>query len=134
MQGKILRTGLWWPIVSKYAEYFQNCDVCQRVGNPSMRYEMPLIPQVTLKVFDKWVLDFVGPINPLAKRSGERYIITMTEYLTRWIEAIVVKDYITETAMHFLFEKVVTIFGCPRVMMSYHGNHFINSTIQAMTE
>jgi hypothetical protein len=46
-------------------------------------HKMPLRPQVTLQVFKKWAIYFVGPINPLAKRSGARYSITMTEYLTR---------------------------------------------------
>jgi hypothetical protein len=51
---KILCVGLWWPKLQKDAkEYCQNCDVCQRVGKPSRRDEIPLRPQVTLKVFDK---------------------------------------------------------------------------------
>ena len=41
--------GLWWPIVHKDAkEYCQKCDVCQRVGKPKRRDEMPLRPQVAL--------------------------------------------------------------------------------------
>jgi hypothetical protein len=35
---------------------------------------MPLIPQVGLQDFDKWVVDFIGPINPVEKRPGARLV------------------------------------------------------------
>jgi hypothetical protein len=57
-----------------------------------MRDEIPLRSQLTLQVIDKCELDFVGTINPPTRRSGARYIITMTKYLTRWDEATPVKD------------------------------------------
>jgi transposase InsO family protein len=95
---------------------------------------MSLQPHVTLQVFDKWEIEFVGLINPLEKRTGARYIITATEYLIRWAEATPVKDYSAETTTHFLFEQVITRFGCPRILMSDQGTHFNNSTIKAMNE
>jgi hypothetical protein len=79
---------------------------------------MPLRPQVTLHVFEKWEIDFVGPINPPTRRKGDRYIITMTEYLTMWEQAPITKYCSIEKTTHFLFEQVITRFGCPRILMS----------------
>ena len=80
---KILQEGLWCPTMHvNPQDYCWICDVCQRMGKPSKRDEIPLVPQLTLKDFDKWVVDFVGPISPAEKRTGARYIITMADYLT----------------------------------------------------
>jgi hypothetical protein len=89
---------------------------------------------VTLQEFDKWTIDFVGLVNPPTKIIVARYIITTMEYLTRLVEATPVKYYSAETVAHFLFEQVITSFGCPRVLMSDQGTYFINRTIRAMLE
>jgi hypothetical protein len=51
------------------------------------------------------------------------------EYLTKWVEAKVVKDSNAKNAAHFLFEQVTTRFGCPRILTSDQGTHFLNNTI-----
>jgi len=56
------------------------------------------------------------------------------EYLTRWIEAQLVKDCTGATAAKFLFEHVPTRFGCPKILMSDRGTHFLNETINALME
>lgn len=85
---KILCTCLWWLTLHKaYKAYCRACDACQGTGRPSRMDELPLNLQVSLQHFDKWAIYFLGPIQPLGKKMGPRYIITGTKYLTRWVEA-----------------------------------------------
>ena len=48
---------------------------------------MPLQLQMAIQAFFKWDIDFVGPINLPEKKTGAHYIITATDYVTRWVEA-----------------------------------------------
>jgi transposase InsO family protein len=95
---------------------------------------MPLAPQLTLQAFEKWSIDFIGPINPPRKHIGARYIITATEYLTRWAEARVVKDCSATTTACFIFDNIITSFGCQKILMSDQGTHFINKTVESLIE
>ena len=132
---KILQVGLWRPTVQKYSKaYVKKCDVYQRIGCLSHRDELPLQPIRALQPFEKWVVDFVGPISPVARHLQARYIITATDYLTRWAEATPVKDSMTDTTTRFIFENIISKFGCPKSLTSDQGTHFINTTIKSLLD
>jgi hypothetical protein len=95
---------------------------------------MSLSLHLTLLVFEKWAIDFVGPINLPGKRIGSRYIITAIKYLTIWAEARAVKDCSENTTVWFIFEDIITSFGCQNILMSDQGTYFINNTIEAPTQ
>eukprot|EP00253_Pinus_taeda_P014956 PITA_14956 len=94
---------------------------------------MPFNLQMMLQPFEKWVIDFVGPIQPQGK-TGARYIITAMEYLNHWVEAQPVKDCTGMTATKFLFKHVLTSFNCPKILISDCGTHFLNEMINALIE
>ena len=74
----------------------------------------------------------MGPISPIGKRIGARYIITATDYLTRWDEVAPVRDCITATTVKFLFENILTQFECLNIFISDQGIHFFNQLIEEL--
>ena len=62
----------------------KKCDVFYTVGNSLRRNVMPLFLVTELNSFKKSAIDFVGLINPVARRTDTQYIITVTKYLTIW--------------------------------------------------
>jgi hypothetical protein len=52
-------------------DYARACDVCQRVGQLSHQDQLPLHPLQALQAFEKWVVDFIGLVNPPMKHSKE---------------------------------------------------------------
>ena len=89
---------------------------------------------MALQAFEKWAVNFVCLINPLGKKTGARYIITAIDYVTCWEEAQAVRDCTAETIAHFIFEHILTRFGCPKVLMSDCSTHFVNETIHTLRE
>eukprot|EP00253_Pinus_taeda_P011024 PITA_11024 len=86
------------------------------MGQPNHRDEMPLNPQVILEPFEKWALDFIGPINP---PSNQRvYILVCTDYMTKWVEAKALIKANEESVLTFLFEEIFIRFGLPRELVT----------------
>lgn len=74
---KVLQIGYYWPTIFKDAKKFvQACDSCQRAGRPGQADEMPLRPQLVIEPFERWALDFVGPISPSSNQRT--YILVAT--------------------------------------------------------
>ena len=107
-------------------------DPCQRLGRPLLNNEMPLIPVNPSLTFETWAIDFVGPFPKQGRRTGARYIITTVEYVTKWAEAEPVPSCTKEVAAKFIYENIITRFGCPLTLISDQGSHFINQTIQIL--
>jgi len=130
---RIRKAGYWWPRINRDVKAFVGkCDQCQRTGAPSFRNHWPLTPIIPLAPFEKWGIDFIGPIDPMSARK-RRYIILATDYATKWVEARATVKNDALTAASFLFEEIMMRFGHPLELVSDRGKHFLNDVIYNIT-
>ena len=131
---KVLQAGLWWPkLWADSAKWAKHCDPCQRLGQPTIKDRMIHNPILPLEAFEKWGLNFVGPIKPAAHPSGNKYILVATDYCTKWVEAKALRDNTAASVAKFLYENIMVRFGCPIKLVSDQGTHFLNEVIHILT-
>ena len=83
-----MRTGYYWPTMeSNSFEYAKRCKKCQMHSNLIHAPTQELHPTITICPFSQWGLDLIGEIHP-SSSNGHRFIITATEYFTKWVEVI----------------------------------------------
>jgi hypothetical protein len=61
-------------------------DACQHYDRNDLHLDLPLNPSFPFVPFEKWGIDYIGPIHPISSR-GMQYVVVVIEYLTRWVEA-----------------------------------------------
>ena len=87
---KILQAGLYWPtLFADSNKYCRSCPQCQAYGRRIIPHT-ELFPIIPTGVFEKWGVDFVGPLPITAKQN--EYLLVATDYLSKWVEAVPVRS------------------------------------------
>ena len=94
-----------------------SCHKCQIFEGKRKLLPLSLKPILVEAPFQQWGLDFIGEINPSS--SGQhRWILTTTDYFTKWIEAIPTKRATYTVIIQFIEEHILVRFGCPRKIVA----------------
>lgn len=121
---KILRAGYFWPsIFAAVHKYVRGCQACQLFTGKQKLASLPLQPVVVEAPFQQWGLDFIGKFNENSS-NGYSWIITATDYFTKWVEAIPTKHATDKVVMDFLEDKIITRFGVPAKITTDNAKAF----------
>jgi transposase InsO family protein len=112
----------WWRMEDSVRDWILTCDTCQsfRVDRPSTR--QPLTPMPNFSPLSAWACDLITSL-PLTPR-GNKNILVVCDYGTRWVEAFPLQDQTAETISRVLVEQVFFRYGIPEVLHSDQGANF----------
>jgi hypothetical protein len=75
--------------------------------------------------FRGWGMDMIGKINPPSSKVHQ-YILAITDYFTKWVEAIPMKTVTSKDVINFIKEHVIHRFGIPQTITTDGGLVFIS--------
>jgi hypothetical protein len=106
-------------------KYYKGCQACQRFRKIQMVPASVMNPIIKPWPFKGWGMDMIGKINPPSSK-GHQYILAITDYLTKWVEAVPMKTVALKDVINFIKELVIRRFGIPQTIMTDGGSVFIS--------
>jgi hypothetical protein len=113
----------YWPtLFPDVCREIRACIKCQKFSGKQQLKSLPLKPVVVSAPFQQWGLDFIGEIHPPS--SGQhRWILTATDYFTKWIEAVPTRSTSHKVIISFL-EDIIARFDCPSKIVTDNASPF----------
>ena len=129
----LLRQRYYWPhLRSTVHNVLRACQKCLTRKEPARQPQGLLEPIKVERPFELIAWDVVGPLPE--SKSGNRYIIVVTDYLTKWCEAkAVVAEVSAKTVAKFLLEDIVTRHGYPEAILLDQGRNFVSKVKTVMS-
>ena len=129
---KVLTNFFWPGINADVMRYCRSCDVCQRTIPKGRVGKVPLGTMPLIETpFQRVAVDIVGPIHPTTEK-GNRYIVTVMDYATRYPEAEALPSIETTRVAEALLE-IFTRVGFPREILTDQGAQFTSEVMRAIS-
>jgi hypothetical protein len=125
-----ITSNFYWPgIQGDVTRYCQSCDACQRTFPKGKVTKVPLEKMPLIDTpFDRVAVDLVGPISPVSDQ-GNRYILTLVDYSSRYPDAVALKNIDTQSVAEAMLE-MFSRFGIPREILSDMGTQFTSNLMK----
>lgn len=121
---KLVRVGYYWPKIEKEAiKYAKSYKQCQLHGNLIHTPTKQLIPFILLWSFQQWAFDLVGQIHP-SSLNGHKFIITATNYFTKWVEVIPLSEANGKIVAMFTLNYIMYRYHVPSSIITDNGGKF----------
>ncbi|XP_067659772.1 uncharacterized protein [Haliotis asinina] len=123
----------YWPgVQGDVRRYCISCDICQRTTPKGKVSKIPLGTMPLIETpFERVAVDLIGPIYPVTDR-GNRYILTVVDYATRYPEAVALPRIETEYVAEALLEIFCRV-GVPKEILTDMGSQFTSAVMKEVS-
>ena len=134
VRESVLGAGYWFPLMrSKIAKHITGCRSCVSKSGPGFTKNNICLPKSPLvEPFEFLSIDLVGPLP--VQRSSYRYVLTMIDHSTRWLEAVALRNCSASDCAQAILKTWIYRYGPPAVLHSDNGPQFTSSVLQKLTQ
>ena len=119
----------YWPSIEKDVQaYVKKCTKCQKSKYSRYIKEPMVITTTASSAFQKIYLDVVGPLD--RDIDGNCYILTIQCELSKFVQAIPLKNKETVSIANAFVRHFILIYGIPEIIATDRGTEFISATME----
>lgn len=112
----------WWGLKEHVKQHVKSCAPC-KLGLAKFNEPVTMQPITVQGIYHKVGVDMIGPIQTSA--SGNKYIVTAIDYMSKNIEATAVPDKSSKTTAEFFYKDIICRHGTPVEVVTDQGGEFL---------
>ena len=120
--AKVRDRYFWYGLRRDVENWVRNCNICGASKGPAKKPKAPLKLYSVGVPMERLAIDVTGPLP--TSNNGNKYIVVIADYFTKWTQAFAIKDQEASTIAKVLVDEVITLFGVPKQLHSDKGSNF----------
>jgi len=131
--AKLKNSPYFWPkLRTEVEDWCNKCDICFKIKPTNKKQKAPMKMYGVGEAMERVAVDILGPLP--TSRKGNRFIIVIADYFTKWVEAYPVPNHTAEMVAETIATNFFTRFGLPVTIHSDQGRDFESKLFQQMCE
>jgi len=124
----------YWPnMFVDVSRHIKSCNSCQMFKvTPQAKVPLSTVPYPVAQPFEIVAVDFIGPFSP-PTRQGNKFILTVVDYTTRWAEAYATPNNDAVSFVRVMID-FITRFGAMRQLLSDRAAPFLGEIAQGLMQ
>ena len=125
--GRLRKKYFWFQMKGAVNSWIKKCIICASNKRAHKKAKGPLGRMQVGAPLDRIGTDLLGPL-PLTPR-GNRHILVVQDYFTKWVEIFAVPDATAETCANYILNGFISRYGISFLLHSDQGRNYESDLI-----